>query len=351
MTIIYYLLCIFALNVLVFVHELFHFWAAKLLKIKSTEFAVGFGPTILAYQKMNGKRSFFWFPKKEDNKIDTYEMSYHLKLIPLGGYVLFGRSAKENGKNVLEDYLYVHKPWKRIIVAAAGPIGNFVFAFILAMVLLATQFSFTPNQIEAVAPGSHAESISLKKGDVITEINGTKITNVEDIKKTIPNQKELCIRWERFGSEMNDCSEVKTPSKDFKIGVTMGLSLVELPQKSFLLIKNITQEYLSVLFQTILHLKVENLSGPVGIVDTMQSTITNYAHFISILIVVNIALAVANLVMPFTITDGGRIILDILAILFRKNRFPSKYLDLVSVLLLFTLFIFTLYLDISRIFS
>lgn len=347
-TIIYYLVCIAALNVLIFIHEMFHLGAAKLLRIKASEFAVGFGPTLVAYQKKDGKRRLHWFPSKTKQTVDTYTMSYHLKIIPLGGYVLFGRMDKKGDQTILEDYLYIHKPWKRMIVAAAGPFGNLVCAVALAMILLMTNIPMTPNEVASVAPDSVAQELSIQKGDRLIAVNGAPVQHAKALREAMANQQEVCVTWERVGKTKEGCTTISHPAPDQKLGVSLGLAFIPMMGASVELVTSLTSDYLHAFWTMITHVEVEHLSGPVGVVDVMHDSLETFSYFLMVLIAVNIGLAVANLILPFTITDGGRIVLDFLAILFRKHRIPSKYLDVASLCLMLCLFLFTLYLDISR---
>ena len=116
---------IILLGTLVFIHELGHFAAAKLFRIKVNEFAIGFGPVIL---KKQGKQT-----------------KYALRLIPLGGFVSMEgeeeRSAKEGSFSEAGII-------KRIIVISAGGIVNIIFAIIIYFLLV---WSFNDIGIAVIA--------------------------------------------------------------------------------------------------------------------------------------------------------------------------------------------------------
>ena len=118
------------------VHELGHFWAAKACGVAIDRFAIGFGRPILAWRDKSG-------------------VQWQLGWIPLGGYVRFAgdenaasvpdqddlvslRAAIEagEGKEAVARYFHFKPLWQRAIVVAAGPVANFLLAIVLFAVLL-----------------------------------------------------------------------------------------------------------------------------------------------------------------------------------------------------------------------
>ena len=95
---------------IVVVHELGHFWAAKIFSIKVNAFAVGFGPKILGFRKG--------------------ETEYKICAIPLGGYVSMAGENPEDATGGVEEFLS-HPKWQRFIVAIMGPVMNFLLAVAL----------------------------------------------------------------------------------------------------------------------------------------------------------------------------------------------------------------------------
>ena len=85
MVIIKILIALIAFSFIVSVHELFHFIAAKLLKAPLNDFSVGMGKAFLSYQ--NGK--FFFWDKHKGQPKDKSQLSYNLRILPLGGFVAF----------------------------------------------------------------------------------------------------------------------------------------------------------------------------------------------------------------------------------------------------------------------
>ena len=181
------------LTVLVFVHEMGHFWVARRCGVRVEVFSIGFGPEIFGWNDRNGTR-------------------WRFSAIPIGGYVkMFGEQASGADVNVEAPVIseseraesFAAKTLaQRSAIVFAGPAANFV----LAVVLLAGMFMvvgqpFTPADISAVQPGSAADKAGLEPGDVIVAINGTEIERFEQVVSIVqiaPGQS-LEIEVERGG--------------------------------------------------------------------------------------------------------------------------------------------------------
>ena len=154
-------------GVAVIVHEFGHFLAAKLLGFQVDAFSVGFGPAIWR-KKVRG-------------------VVYRVGCIPLGGYVALPQLDPSEmdaiqGKNADGERPPAPPvaPWKRIIVAVAGPLGNVALAVIVAFAIYA--FSTPDNfggigvTVGHVEPGGQAEESGLRVGDTFVSINGNRVT-------------------------------------------------------------------------------------------------------------------------------------------------------------------------------
>lgn len=165
------------LTVLVFVHELGHYWVARRNGVRVEVFSIGFGPELFGWTDRAGTR-------------------WKISAVPLGGYVkMFGDAdpASSPDANLSEmteaerSVSFHHKRLgQRAAIVAAGPIANFVFAIVVfAAVYSIVGQPFTPPEITGVAPGSAAESAGLEPGDRIVRINGVEIERFEQIQKII----------------------------------------------------------------------------------------------------------------------------------------------------------------------
>ena len=149
------------LGIVIFVHELGHFLAAKWRGVRVLRFSLGFGPALI--------------------KFTRGETEYRLSWIPLGGYVqMAGDSPGEGGEMPDRPDEYLSHPWYgRIIIAAAGPFANLVTAFVVLTIVLFTGVSYVdfPNQLGAVPDTSVAYQQGIREGDRITSVGGDKVNS------------------------------------------------------------------------------------------------------------------------------------------------------------------------------
>ena len=171
------------LTLVVTVHELGHFWAARACGVAVDRFSIGFGKAILSWTDRKG-------------------VEWTVGWLPLGGYVRFAEDESAStsipDRNTLEmlradirrregpgaERRYFHfKPvWQRAFIVAAGPLANFLLAIVLFSGLVAARGEMVlPPRIDAVAWFSPAEQAGFRKGDTIIEADGKKIDNFADI--------------------------------------------------------------------------------------------------------------------------------------------------------------------------
>ena len=139
---------------LIFVHELGHFIAAKLLGVKVLRFSIGFGPRLFG--------------------VTRGETEYRVAALPLGGYVKMAGDdpnevvpERDRGHGFLEQ-----APWRRFVIAAAGPAMNLVFPAVLYLAIgLGQNGKLVPGpRVGALAPGSPAAQAGLEPGDRILSV-------------------------------------------------------------------------------------------------------------------------------------------------------------------------------------
>jgi regulator of sigma E protease len=146
---------VIVLGIIVVIHELGHFLAAKFFKVRVDTFSVGFGPRIVGFRRG--------------------ETDYRISAFPLGGYV---RMAGENASEGGGAHEFLSKPkWQRFIIAAAGPAMNVVLALALLTGLFmygtdVPAFSEGEAIVGAIEPGSAAEAAGLLPGDRIMSVDG-----------------------------------------------------------------------------------------------------------------------------------------------------------------------------------
>ncbi len=148
------------ISLLIFLHELGHFLAAKLAGVRVEAFSLGFGPVLFGFRRGH--------------------THYRLSAIPLGGYVKMAGEAVEDEVQG-EPWEFLSKtPGQRAVVFAAGVIMNLIFAFIAFVVAFSIGVKFTPMIVGEVEHGSAAWVAGLEPGDEIVGLNGKPIEDFED---------------------------------------------------------------------------------------------------------------------------------------------------------------------------
>lgn len=184
------------LTVLVFVHELGHYWVARRNGVRVEVFSIGFGPELFGWTDRAGTR-------------------WKFSAVPLGGYVkMFGDAdaastpgAELPAMSPEEKKVSFHhkRLGQRAAIVAAGPLANFLFAIVIFAVLFTTFGQpFTPPEVGAVVPDSAAERGGIQAGDRIIRINGTSIERFEDIQRIVQIglEQPLAMVVSRAGREV-----------------------------------------------------------------------------------------------------------------------------------------------------
>ncbi len=155
---------IFVIGILIFIHELGHFLAAKFMGVRVEVFSLGFGPRLIGFK--------------------AGETEYRLSLIPLGGYVkLYGEHPETIPSVENPERAFAFKsPWQKSVIVIAGPLANFILAVLIFWFLFTTVGTYTfPAKVGEVLPNSPAEKAGLKPGDVILEVNGNKVKSFQEL--------------------------------------------------------------------------------------------------------------------------------------------------------------------------
>ena len=151
------ILALLIFSAIILFHELGHFLLAKKNKIVVTEFSLGMGPRLLSTEK-NGTR-------------------YSLKLLPLGGScAMLGEDMEDESKGTFNGA----PVWGRIATVAAGPVFNFILAFVFE-VLIVTLVGYDPAEVTQVESGSTVAEAGLQEGDIIKEYQGYHIDLARDL--------------------------------------------------------------------------------------------------------------------------------------------------------------------------
>lgn len=330
---------------IVFFHELGHFMVARRLGIRVDEFWIGMGPT-LVHKKIG-------------------ETDYCLKLLPLGGACLMGEDDAEDCK---EGSFNSKPPLQRIAVIAAGPIFNFILAFVCGAIFLGCVGVDKPviSEVSENMPAAHA---GLEAGDTIVKINGKNIHLFREISlvNMMHPGEDMTITYIRDG-EKNSVTLVPALNKEsgsYMIGVYSNgyekVSGIELVKYSFYEIEYWIEMTLDSLRMLVTRkVGMDQLSGPVGIVDAVDQTYQvsksggAYLVFLNMLrmaILLSANLGVMNL-LPIPALDGGRLLFLIIELIRGKRIPPEKegYVHTIGMLFLLALMAFVVFNDLRRIF-
>src|SRR5436305_2711586 len=161
---------VFVLGVLVFVHELGHFLAAKRVGIRVLKFQLGFNPTILSYK--------------------YGDTEYGIGALPLGGYVKMAGEASEDGPTGDPAEFLSKSRWQRFQVLVMGPVMNLLLAFFLAAVVLyqgaeVESYNDQPVIVGVVKPDSPAARADIRTGDRVVTVAGHRVDTWEDFFVTV----------------------------------------------------------------------------------------------------------------------------------------------------------------------
>lgn len=305
------LIFVIVLGVIIFVHELGHFIAAKKSGMRVDEFGFGFPPRIFGIKRGGTIYSVNW--------------------IPLGGFV---KIKGENGEGAWEsDSFAAQSMPRRVVVILAGVTMNIILAFVLftggylfgvpqaidvppagAIVSAATV------QVGQVLAGSPAERGDLRSNDVIIEFNGQKAAGADALRSDIKaSTGEVKIKVKRGKSEavLTLAPEVLKETGNRGLGVELiDVGTVRFPwylapirgaQATVLLLGAIIVSFYSLLFGLFTGAGLsQDVSGPIGIaVITGQAVQIGFAYMIEFVALLSLNLAVVNAI-PFPALDGGR---------------------------------------------
>ena len=435
------------LSIMVFIHELGHFIAAKLCGVVVESFSIGWGPVL--------------FKKKRG---DT---EYRISAIPMGGYCgmkgekAFQQAIEENLPAIpkKEGELYGVHPFKRIIIAFAGPFANYIsavlalaivsaigssyytssnkiapvyyyneaddspareadlrmgdvilsingektetFADIVRLIVPEAKeevtleieregqiltkklrpkldpktgagiigfYSFIPLEIDGVKPSSSAELAGLKKGDLITEVDGIEVANTIDLNRALDsiNEKTAELGILRDGNKITKTVNLIRTENGIDLGLKIKNIKVEIPGTGFF--KSIVNGFVLTHKAFVLTFKSLGLlfkgvdfrqavSGPVRITHMLGDVaaqgfkagfligLSDILNFVSI---ISISLFIMNL-LPIPILDGGLILFAFIEFIFRRQIHPKVlyYVQFIGIAFIGVVFIFALWGDIG----
>jgi regulator of sigma E protease len=201
LTVAFYLLVmVLVFGVLIFIHELGHFLTARACGVGIKEFAVGMGPTV-----------FSWRSKK-------YGTKYGMRALPIGGFVsMVGEDEASDDESAFCN----KKVWQRMLITIAGPATNLVLGFILMMALVLIQGPIGSTTVAEFNEGALSSS-QIEVGDVILEIDGTRVYSGNEVLYEVSNKgyEPIDVLVKRNGEKLL-LSDVVFPTSE-EDGIVFG---------------------------------------------------------------------------------------------------------------------------------
>lgn len=330
---------------LVFVHELGHFVAAKLSRIKVEEFGLGFPPRLISFKRG--------------------ETIYSLNAIPLGGFTkLLGEEDPTMAGSLASKSILT-----RFFVLSAGSLMN-----ILLPILLLTSSFMIPHdtlvekvQIKEVASGSPAQTAGIEPGDTILKINDRTVTNRGNVSYLVQLNlgSEITILLQKGDLSQKEVTvkpRWNPPPDQGATGIIIEGTDSKLVRESYPIWKAISESIqhcweILVLFRNevvgwFIRETAPQLTGPFGIAKiTGEVAKAGISPLLELAALISINLAIINL-LPFPGLDGGRLIFVALEWIRRGKRISPKkegFIHFVGLMILILLIVVISYYDITNI--
>lgn len=340
------IIAIILFSLIILFHELGHFLLAKINGVQVNEFCLGLGPTIIGFHKG--------------------ETFYSLKLLPFGGACMMEGEDEESDSGRAFGKKSV---WQRFSIVFAGPLFNFVLAWILSLIILGVAGIDDPTILQTI-PDSPAAEAGIAGGDTIIKLDRKPIHFYREISvyTYFHSGETINVTWEHDGERHT--AEI-TPTYDeesgrYLFGFQGSVGRVKsgplrVIRYSFYEVKywiSTTLQSLGKLVTGQLHMN--DLSGPVGIVKTIGDTYTEsksdgmlyvFLNMINMAILLSANLGVMNL-LPLPALDGGRLVFFIIEAIRGKRLDPQKegMVHYVGLIVLMVLMVVVMGNDIRKLF-
>lgn len=365
--IIYYIVpFLILLGVLVFVHEFGHFIAARKLGVSVSVFSIGFGKTL-------------W------SKTDALGTEWKISAIPLGGYCQFLGDADESSSTADTDltkfteeeqkHLFAtQSPIKKLVISIAGPLFNYLFAFVVFFGLFYFVGSYdVPPIVVEVIENSPAEKAGIKKDDIILEINGVKVEDWADISREVSIATDntnltvkrddqimnIVVPLETMDYAFDDTEKtikrkmigIKGKAKRFK-EADNNFNFTDSVKKAALELYDVTDMTLRGVGQMITGQRSSEDVGGIIRIAEMSGDISksrSFWDFLSFMALLSINLGLINL-FPIPLLDGGHVVIYLLEMVTRRelNEKFKEYLFKLGLGFILFLMVFATWNDIKH---
>jgi len=355
-TIIFFLII---MGVIIVSHEFGHFLIAKSHGITVLEFSVGFGPKLFGFEK-NGTE-------------------YTLRLFPIGGACRFEGMdltkeeredlklyATDGGDGLSDGAFYKAPVWARIGTVIAGPLFNFIVAFIFALVVVSTTYTVLPVVTSVTEDGGCANS-GIQPGDLIKKVDGHRVYLYNDmlIRSYLSTGESVEFVYERDGQTYKTMVTPKYSASEgrYLYGLTGGEYV---KAEGFDCIKYayyemhyaIDSTYSSIVGLFTGQTNKDDVSGPLGVAEVIDTTYENTKDYGASTVVVNMVylalllsvnLGIINL-LPLPALDGGRLVFLIVEVVRGKPVPQDKegMVHIIGMILFLILAVLVFFNDIAK---
>lgn len=347
------------LAILVLVHELGHFLAAKKSGVLVEEFGIGLPPRV-------------WGKK-------FGETLYSINLLPIGGFVKVHGEEYYEGEGdksrFKKDRAFVYKSnWQKAFILTAGIIGNFLLGWVLISFLFTQGVLTTTDKVivEKVQQNSPAQQMGIKPKDQLVEViapdKSVELKSTNDLitvtKKYADKPIQLKIKSNGEEKTINITPRKNPPKGQGSLGVVVT-SLIEKKYpwyqapfygllEAFNITKHIVTELLGTIFTLLTFNKPQvDVAGPVGIANYTGKAINyGFKAVLELIALLSLNLAVVN-ILPFPALDGGRLAFVIYEAVTRKrvNQTVERNLNVAGMIILLSLAALITVYDIIKIYN
>lgn len=313
---------LFVLSIVVFFHELGHFWVGRWCGVKVDVFSLGFGPELY-------------------HRFDRHGTRWRVAAVPLGGYVKFHGDA--NAASMADHEIlatmpaeeravsfFTQKVWKRAAIVAAGPVANFLLAIVIfGTIFFAFGREVLNPRIHEVRAGEAGAAAGFEPGDLVVAINGKTVTSWSAMQRMIQASADVPLTFTiHRGTKQVTLTatptlrEMKTPFGTQRIGM-IGLSASAQPSDWRLERYSATESLYLAVRETWFVVErtgafivglfagresADNISGPIGIAHMAGEVAKmGWAPLFNLAAVLSVSIGLMNL-LPVPLLDGGHLL-------------------------------------------
>ena len=350
---------IFALGIIVFIHELGHFTVAKVFGLYVSEFSLGFGPILISHK--------------------SKETRYSLRTIPLGGFVsVVGEEDDKitpNEDDSIDPSLYEGRTvqdlntFKKCLFTLAGVIMNFLLALAIMSAMLLSYKQIRGDigtTIGEVVENYPAYKAGIKEGDTIISMEchdlKTNIKSYDDLvyyMAMYEGDEEIIVTLKRGEEVLAKSFKPIFEDDSYKIGVSfkepdpINVTIWNCVPLAFTRLFAVLKATINALRGLFIGVGLNNLGGPIAIYEATSDAISmGYESYLSLIMSLSLNIGVMNL-LPLPALDGGRTLIYIFEGIIGK-KCPKKLENILmsfSMAVLIILMVFVMFKDVFNIFT